>query len=215
MLAATCLEYLLSDASPTGPCTSEGEPEERLKSDAFYEYEARSWEYHVRKAGVTECADGIAPAAAQARKLALSLLQNKMRRAAAEQAFTAAQKASGHYHNEPPGEVAGLHLAAPFGVTESLAKYLDSGVSRNVRDSHCRTPQLLAVENVHGAMASLSLVGDGVDVEDRDRDGRTPVGATASDGHCEIVRGVEQKLTFDSESDSIVVVSAEDESCRG
>jgi hypothetical protein len=84
LLAATCLETLLSDASPTGPCTSEGGLEERLKSDAFYDCAARSWEYHLRKAGVTDCADSVAPAAAQARKLALSLLQHKMRRAAAE-----------------------------------------------------------------------------------------------------------------------------------
>jgi hypothetical protein len=58
----------------------------------------------------------------------------------------------------------------------------------------------------YGAVASLFLDGDGVDVEDGDRDGRMLVRATASDGHCEILRGVEQKLTFDSESGSIVVV---------
>ncbi|KAL4813167.1 hypothetical protein BDW67DRAFT_188021 [Aspergillus spinulosporus] len=193
LLAITCLQYLLSDASATGPSTSEGELEVKLRSDEFYEYAARSWEYHVRNAAVTDCTDD--KAADEARKPVLSLLQNKTKRAAAEQAFTIAQKTSGYCRNELPGEVAGLHLAAWFGLTESVASYLDSGVSPNIQDSRCRTPLVLATENGHSAVVSLMPKKGGVDVDCSDDDSKTPVRGAAGDDHGEILRGMEQKIT--------------------
>ncbi|KAL5044328.1 hypothetical protein BDW71DRAFT_209332 [Aspergillus fruticulosus] len=214
LLATTCLEYLLSDAFAAGPCTSHGELEVRLRSNSFYEYAARSWEYHVRKAAVTDCADGTATAAGKAKKLALSLLQNKAKRAAAEQAFTAAQKAPGRCRNELPGEVAGLHFAARFGLAESVARYLDSGVSPDVRDPRRRTPLVLAAENGHGAVVLQLLARDGVDMDCKDREGRTPAYVAAANCYDEIVGRLERKLTLENEDGSIVVVSREGE-CRG
>ncbi|KAL4972651.1 nucleoside phosphorylase [Aspergillus desertorum] len=70
LLATTCLEYLLSEASATGLCTSDRTLEARLRSNAFYEYAARSWEYHVRNAAVTDCTDNTPTAATKAKKLA-------------------------------------------------------------------------------------------------------------------------------------------------
>ncbi|KAL4999824.1 hypothetical protein BDV10DRAFT_183971 [Aspergillus recurvatus] len=211
LLATTCLEYLLSEAFATGPCTSDEELDMRLKSNAFYEYAARSWEYHMRMAGVTDCADGTTTAGAKAKKLALSLLQNKAKIAAAEQVFMAAREAPGRCRNELPGEVAGLHLAARFGLVESVARYLDNGVSPDVQDGRRRTPLMLAVANGHGAVFSLLLARGGVDVDCKDCNGKTPVYVAAANGHDEIVGSLERKLTLEDENSSIVAVSREGE----
>ncbi|KAI9787698.1 MAG: hypothetical protein M1839_000229 [Geoglossum umbratile] len=53
-IANVCITYLLFDVFETGFCQSDGEFEERLKTNVLYDYAARNWGYHAHPALIKE-----------------------------------------------------------------------------------------------------------------------------------------------------------------
>ena len=49
-IAKTCITYLSFDAFEAGFCSTDEEFETRLHSNPLYDYAARNWGHHIRKA---------------------------------------------------------------------------------------------------------------------------------------------------------------------
>jgi ankyrin repeat protein len=79
--------------------------------------------------------------------------------------------------------MAGLHLAAYFGVQEAANALLKHAQSLDLKDNYGRTPLSWAAENGHETVVKLLLATGKVDVDLKDIHGRTPLSWAAGNGH--------------------------------
>lgn len=104
-LAALCIDCVSSEAFDAGPCSTEDDFQERLRSYPFYTYAASNWGYHARQS----------PRAFQT---VINFLSAKSVAQAAGQALMMLRlpnQPSNHFQNIP-SKISGLHLAAHFGL---------------------------------------------------------------------------------------------------
>lgn len=183
-VATICLTYLRFDVFDTGFCSTDEEFEQRLNLNPLYDYAARYWGHHARVAtGSVE-------------ELTLSFLGSMPKIAASAQAAMVHPDAP-RYSQRAPRGVTGLHLAAMFGLTQTVMKLLLSGHEPNPQDTFNQTPMLLAAANGHDKVVSLLLAGGQTKVNCGDKYGRTPISWAARMGH----RAVVQQLLMSDDVD--------------
>lgn len=167
-LAALCFDCVSFEAFDDGPCSTEDEFGERLRSYPFYSYAASNWGHYARAGSIN------------ASKVT-TFLSAESAVQSAGQALMLPLFPRGH----APKRISGLHLAAYFGLIEA-ATFLLQNSTPDLRDSHHRTPLIYALENGHLTL-SMQLIGRGSDVNARDIQGRTPLYLAAMHGHYDMV----------------------------
>ena len=174
-ITASCVTYLLFPVFESGFCSTDFRFEERMLLNPLYDYATYYWGQHARHAS-------------NLHPKVLELLQCKSKVEAAAQAMLARKRC--WYDNtrsqDLPRQMTGLHLAAYFGITESVAKILPS-TTVNSRATNDRTPLSYAAEGGYAALVK-QLLEAGADVELKDVNGWTPLLYAAVRGHLAVVK---------------------------
>jgi Ankyrin repeats (3 copies)/Ankyrin repeats (many copies) len=173
-IANVCVTYLSFDVFETGFCQSDGEFEARLRTNVLYDYAARNWGYHAYAAVVEE-------------GLVLNLLESRAKVSAAGQAMMAYQSYSG-YSQRVPRQMTGVHVAAYFGLVETIIGLLKKGYNPGLQDSYGRTPLSWAAVRGHEAVVKLLLATEKVDLDSKDSYEQTPLSWAAMGGHEAVVK---------------------------
>ncbi|KAM3075100.1 hypothetical protein ACMFMG_007443 [Clarireedia jacksonii] len=175
-ITKNCVTYLSFDVFATGFCATYQEFKSRLQRNPLYDYVARNWGHHARKA------------AKEAEHLILSLLESEAKVAGASQAMMA----STDYANGSPKVLKymkGIHLAAYFGLTGAIMALLKNGHDPNCKDSNGQTPLWLAACNGREAVVKLLVTKDCVDLNSKDDIyGRTPLWIAIEKRHISVVK---------------------------
>ena len=114
-IAVTCVTYLLFDAFETSFCPTDDEFEARLQLNPLYHYAAQNWGHHARAAST------------EVEQLVLDFLESEAKVSSSCQAMAASKSYSGDsgYSQEVPRQMAGVHLAAYFGLKETIIALLE------------------------------------------------------------------------------------------
>ncbi|OAP55828.1 hypothetical protein AYL99_09980 [Fonsecaea erecta] len=173
-IADICVAYLSFDTFASGFCQSDDDFETRLQSNPLFDYAARNWGHHVRDS-TDRCPN-------------TEFLENEAKVSASSQALMVSDN---HwfpgYSQRVPTQMKGIHLAAWFGLTETVDWLIRKGYDLNCQDSEGRTPLLSASENGHETVVQL-LLEKGATVDSTDTDGRTPLLSASENGHETVVQ---------------------------
>ncbi|KAH0560062.1 hypothetical protein GP486_003417 [Trichoglossum hirsutum] len=173
-----CVTYLSFDVFETGFCQSDGEFEARLQMNVLYEYAARNWGHHARRASIKE--------SSIEEDLILSFLKSEAKVSATSQAMIAFRNYSG-YSQRVPRQMTGIHVAAYFGLVGMIMGLLKNGYNSDLQDSYHQTPLSLAAKRGHEAVVKL-LLEKGAELESKSDYGRTPLSWAAERGHEAVVK---------------------------
>ncbi|RWA04227.1 hypothetical protein EKO27_g10877 [Xylaria grammica] len=171
-----CITYLSYQSFADGRCGTYRRLEKRFRLHPFYDYAARNWGHHGRKASA--CQDIISFLRKPAQVEASSQLLLLSTRFAVLHGFHG-QMAQQH--------MTGLHLAAYFGLDKVIVTMIGD-FSVNERDSNDRTPLSWAVYNNHEAVVRLLLNAPGIDLNSKDSSGSTPLWWAVNNRHEAVVR---------------------------
>jgi hypothetical protein len=174
-ITKTCITYLLFDAFETGFCLTDKEFEARLQSNVLCDYAARNWGYHACRSSTEDV-----------KLLILDLLESQTKVSACSQAMMASRSYSG-YSQRVPRQMTGMHLAAYFGLEESVAALLKRQHYPDSKYTDGRTPLSWAAEKGHEAVVKL-LLEKGAYPDSEDWYSRTPLHWAAKTGHEAVVK---------------------------
>lgn len=169
-----CVTYLLFDAFKTGFCETDEELEGRLQLNVLYDYASRNWGIHARK-GLNK----------EIELLILNLLESKDKVFACSQAMLASGNYPGYSQNAPR-QMTGLHLAAYFGLRESVAALIEKQPNFDSKDNSGRTALQWAAVSGCEAVVEL-LLEKRADLDSQDKDDRTALHWAAESGHETVV----------------------------
>ncbi|KAN0079531.1 hypothetical protein V8E54_004745 [Elaphomyces granulatus] len=183
-IAKTCVTYLSFKAFETGICYTYEDFKARLQSNVLYDYAARNWGHHARISSI------------EGGKLILNFLESTAKASASSQVMKDIEEATEEAF-ELIGEsrMIGIHLAAYFGLQESVSALLDKNADVESTDERGRTPLSWAAEKGHEAVVKL-LLDKNADIESDDNICRTPLAWAAENGHEAVV-----KLLLDKNAD--------------
>jgi Ankyrin repeats (3 copies) len=177
-ITTVCVTYLSFRVFESGFCQTDNEFEKRLRSNYLYDYAAHNWGHHARETS-TSC-QGV-----------IEFLESKAKVEASSQVLFAVKRYSSHsdYSQKAPRKMAGLHLAAYFGVQDAANALLKRAQNLDLKDSYGRTPLWWAAEKGHEAVVKLLLETGKADVDSKDTEhGRTPLSWAAANGHEAVVK---------------------------
>ncbi|KAF2801528.1 ankyrin [Mytilinidion resinicola] len=176
-ITETCLTYLSFTVFESGFCHTGSSFEERLLLNPLYDYTVHHWGQHAHQAS-------------RLHPKVLEFLQCKIKVEAAAQAMLAPKYAGNSNRcQRVPRRITGLHLAAYFGITVSVAAVLQiTEVDVDSKDSWGQTPLSWAADNGHEAVVKLLLDTGKVDFDSKDSLGRTPLSWAAENGHEAVVK---------------------------
>lgn len=186
-----CSTYLSFKVFQNGPCKTDKEFEERLRSNRLYNYAAQNWGLHAQQVQ-KPCQEVI------------NFLKSGGNVEASSQALFVNKQviiAGEGYNAGFPRHMTGLHLAAYFGVDYAAQLLLDN-ISPNMKDGYGRTPLSYAADKGHYAFIQILLEAR-ADTELKDRDYRTPVSYSASNGHEDAMKLLLEKGRVDIDSSDI------------
>jgi hypothetical protein len=112
-------------------------------------------------------------------QLILDFLGNEAKVSSAAQAMMAS--------NRSILRVTGAHLAAYFGLGETMAALLKDGQDPDIKNTYGQTPLSWAARKGHKAVVELLLTKDSVDPHSKDIAGRSPLSWAAENGHEAVV----------------------------
>ena len=151
LVAISCTQYLMSDTFSSGSCATKNELERRIESNHFYLYATMNWAHHVRSSALEE------------HGVVLEFLEkDKQVSACAQALFSTLLPRHDPSGNSLPRALSGMHLAAYFGLTSSIAVLLGRGHDKDSVDGYGQTPLCWAI---HGGYWSTvkSLIDNGAD----------------------------------------------------
>lgn len=176
-LLTTCLTYLSFDEFSSGPCRIVAGFMNRLQEYPLFSYAGRNWGHHARLA--QNSCDVVMP-----------FLERKAHLEASVQ--TMAKSVS---KNDPvPADITGLHVAAAFGIEETVKVLLkqiinaDAAQTINAKDSYGITPLYRAVMNLRLGTIKMILDTGIADVDAGDGYRVTPLAWASMHGHARITR---------------------------
>ncbi|KAF3287442.1 hypothetical protein TWF970_007167 [Orbilia oligospora] len=152
-ITETCITYLSFDAFQTGYCSSNSEFTTRLKLYPLYRYAAQNWGNHARAA------------ISEVEQLVLKFLTRESNLSSCSQALMAPESRSFIFSEktlksqDAPRDVTALHLAAYFGLAETIVALLKMGndIDLDARDTAGRTPLSVAIGAEQEAVVKLLL----------------------------------------------------------
>jgi hypothetical protein len=175
-IAIICVTYLSFTTFQTGFCLTDEDFGARLQLNPLYDYTARNWGYHVQAASIEK------------EQLILDLLKSGAKVSAASQAMMASGRYL-DYSQRVPKQMTAVHLAAYFGLSETMIALLGNGHYLGSKDTYGRTPLSWAAGNGHEAVVKLLLEVEGVDPDSKDTEsGQTPLSWAAGNGHEAVVK---------------------------
>ncbi|GAP84015.2 putative ankyrin repeat domain-containing protein 50 [Rosellinia necatrix] len=139
-IATVCITYLSFSVFDAGFCQSESECEESLLLNSLYDYAAHHWGHHARAAAI-ETSD-----------LVLEFLQSEPK----VSSQTVARL------------VTGMHLAAYFGLRDTVVALLAIGNEPDPWDTDGRTPLSYAAARGHEAVVALLLANKSMSPDSKD-----------------------------------------------
>ncbi|RDW85168.1 hypothetical protein BP6252_02758 [Coleophoma cylindrospora] len=169
-----CIAYLSFGIFEHGSCQTDDAFEKRLQSNQFFDYAARNWGHHARKA----------PNLKQALiNSILDFLNSQDRIDASSQGLLAAKRHPRHegYSQQIPKRITGLHLLGYFGEKVVLQLLLEKGSEIEAKDTYGRTPLIYTAQQGYEAVVKL-LLEKGAEIEAKDTYGRTPLMYAAGGG---------------------------------
>ncbi|KAK6338820.1 hypothetical protein TWF696_009628 [Orbilia brochopaga] len=177
-LAITCITYLSYDIFKTGYSLSLHSFKAKLHLNPLFDYAAQNWGHHAR-----ECSNDTTNSAVWA------LLNNEAAISASSQPIIAHLNGTFKRLNllSPTG-MAGLHIAAYFGLLDQVERLLQHGAARETQDNYYgRTPLSWAAAFGNAAVVQL-LLRQGADWEAQDTDsGLTPLSLAAMNQHVAVM----------------------------
>ena len=165
IIATSCLTYLSYDVFAEG-CLTKSDLESRLQQNAFFEYAAQNWAYHIQD---TQQSVG---------DLALKLLMDDGKASASSQVLF-----SRYYL---PQQFCGMHLVAYFGLNDIMVRLLEEK-DPDTKDSFGRTPLSYAVERGNARVVEL-LLDYNVDLNSECEEGWTPFSRAIEGGSAAVVQ---------------------------
>jgi ankyrin repeat protein len=198
-ITKVCISYLSFHAFQSGPCQSFEEFQERLDRYKLYDYSAKNWGHHARKATIL-CPD-VTRFLTCRRKLKASI-QALLR----DRPFSI---------DGGETRMTGLHLAAYFGVEGTVNTLLSKEVATTIqttdgqamlrarldlKDSFRCTPLSWAAKNGHEAVVK-QLLEKGADPDLKDEFGQTPLSLAAENGHEAVVKQLLKKVANPDQKD--------------
>ena len=175
-IATTCVTYLSFKTFESGWYLSEKEFDARLRLNPLYDYAARYWCHHVRKAS-------------------LDLEQSTLDFLECGTKVTVAYQALHSRFSFPPGlgearqkTAIGLHYVAYSGLANAASQLLKNGHDPQREDAWGFTPLLRAVQEKNMAVIQLFLAHPGVDLNSLTVSGYTPLSLAARLGYKEVVQ---------------------------
>ncbi|KAJ5980142.1 hypothetical protein N7481_007440 [Penicillium waksmanii] len=176
-ITASCLTYLSYDIFHRGMCSNDIQYEAQLSQYPLYSYAAISWGHHARVYPIID-------------DLLLPFLRNtSILDDASVQALFSLKGYHGvqSYCLRIPMGFTAVHLAAWFGLENTLRYLINQCDLTCARDSMNRDPLAWAASNGHTPVVKL-LLDHGVDSNQHDEDGQTPISLAALNGCTEVVK---------------------------
>ena len=178
-IAKTCVTYLSFSAFETGISHTYGDFKARLQSNILYYYASLNWGHHARGSSI------------EGGKFILDFLESAAKVSASSQAMMYFR----YEHGVSETWMVGIHLAAYFGLQESMSALLDMNANIESKDIEHRTPLSWASENGHEAVVKL-LLDKNADIESKNKHDQTPLSWAVENGHGAVV-----KLLLDKNAD--------------
>jgi ankyrin repeat protein len=187
-ITKVCVSYLSFHAFESGPCDPFTELQRRLDRYKLYDYSAKNWGHHARKASIL-CPEVI------------RFLNCEMKLEASIQALLPLRN-RWYLIDGGKTRMTGLHLAAYFGVEGTVNTLLSEEVATTIqttdgqamlrarldlKDGFRRTPLSWAAKNGHEAVVK-QLLDKGADMDTRDEGGLTPLSWAAKNGYEAVVK---------------------------
>ncbi|KAN0083718.1 hypothetical protein V8E54_002806 [Elaphomyces granulatus] len=166
IIARSCLTYLSYDVFAEG-CLTELDLKSRLQQNAFFEYAAQNWAYHIQD---TQLSVG---------DLALKLLMDNGKASASSQVLF-----RGYYYFRQ--QFCGMHLVAYFGLSDIMVRLLKEK-DPDTRDSFGRTPLSYAAERGNARVVEL-LLDYNVDLNSKCEKEWTPLFRAIEGGSAAVVQ---------------------------
>ncbi|KAM3502736.1 hypothetical protein MY10362_004646 [Beauveria mimosiformis] len=174
--AIICVTYLLFDVFESGSCQTGTELKERLQLHQLYDYAAHNWGHHAREAS-TYCPS-----------FKRFLNDSPKREASIQVLIPNDLSLMVKYSIMVRQRVTGLHLAAYFGITETVRILLEDCQNIDQRDQSDKTPLIYAAESGRESIVRLLLATEKVDINAKDHCGQTPLTYAAKSGYESIIR---------------------------
>ncbi|KAL7962115.1 hypothetical protein V8C34DRAFT_311341 [Trichoderma compactum] len=172
-ITTICVSYLSFCDFESGSCPTDDSFNERLRSNHLYDYAARNWGHHARKA-LTLCHE------------IMDFLEQQSKVEAASQAMMMPPRNS-NYSQQVPRYMTALHLVAYFGIENAAGALFQNAVEIDSKNTDCQTPLSLAAKNGHSKMVEL-LLENGAELESEDNRGNTPLLWAIKNGHEAVVQ---------------------------
>jgi ankyrin repeat protein len=185
-IASTCIAYLSFDAFSEGPCPSGDAIDSRFEKHSLLLYAAVYWGDHARESPEQKFAESI-----------LSFLGEEHRVSSLVQATHVAGNRS---HKSIPKHLSAVHVAAAYGLGETVLRLLENEHNADSKDNNGRTPLSWAAENGHEAVVRLLVDRADVDADSKDNYGITPLSRAAENGHEAAVRLLVDRADVDADS---------------
>ncbi|KAM0548199.1 hypothetical protein ACHAPJ_009998 [Fusarium lateritium] len=135
-MAEICISYLLFETFSSGAYLDDTRYHERLENYTFCDYAAQNWGYHAYAASI------------QKEEIVMTFLNSQTKvPAAAEMMLVLADYSYSYQSSYVPRNVTGVHLAAHFGLKDTMIALRAAGHYLHPLDSKERTPLFYAVSN--------------------------------------------------------------------
>ncbi|KAE9376058.1 ankyrin [Stipitochalara longipes BDJ] len=177
-ITATCVTYLSLDAFDAGFCLTDEAFEARLQENALYSYAAQNWGHHAREASAD---------VGQHQQLIINFLESEIKVSSCSQAMMVSKRYS-RYSQRMPREMRGMHLAAFFGLRDTIMNLLKHEHDADPKDGFGRTPLSYASENGYETITKQLLARSDVEINSKSNYGWTPLSFALVGGHKAVVR---------------------------
>ncbi|MCJ1272183.1 hypothetical protein MMC22_012091 [Lobaria immixta] len=170
-IARICAIYLSFDVFESGFCLSNEDFDSRLRLNPFYDYAARNWGHHIRKAPDAEFSIP-------------TFLEKENTVSSCSQAMMVPTNYCGQrYSQNVPRQMTGVHLTAWFGLVHMTSKLIRNGFPSDRKNEYGQTPLSYAAKYGHEAVVKLLMERDDVETDSKDNNGQTPLSWATWNGH--------------------------------